>query len=699
MGFLTSCQPKNSATDFRVNINAITGEDAAFNTMEEVPVTIGYSLIPDKQSIDPWLQITRPSSGELKKCVYENKYSFKCEYHPLKDFHGREVIQLSSGDGGVKSRNTISVVINVENVPDAPIAHSGELAMSGNQNKSFTLRATDVDSSNLTYEIISVNPALSQSQLTCTGKTCSYRSLIAENGPVSIGFKVSDEMGLTANALFTINVTPLKPPVATNMALNMKDNESKNFVLGATDPDSTILNYNIMSVTPAASQSRINCNGKNCSYKSLSGEIGLVTVRFKVRDEAELSSDGIAQITVIPSQSPVAKNESLSMVGGEEKHFILSAVDNDSPAHNLSYAIISVTPSAAMPNLICNGKNCTYKSLKPESGVITINFKVTDETSLSSQATFTITVDPLFYNETVNFAVGQRGVDILWVVDNSLSMIPFQDKLAVNFDSFISNFLSSSIDFPYKMGVTSTDAYKSISGNKYYKSLAKNASGNIYDLSSNRANTDSVGLKQDFMNAVRVGAEGSTDEKALNSVISVLENPSYSTWFSNNRDLAIIIISDEEEQSFFYEKNGLVNKFSVPDWVNKFRSLRLTPQTVTIYPIVNFLRDDHSQRKMEGEPLKERYKQIADLFKTQRLDINLDFSLLLNHISIDIMRRLRLFNFNPTHSIIVNTLEVKVDGIIKTKEIDYKYQNNSIEFIKIPNAGANIMVKYKHLPK
>ena len=49
-------------------------------------------------------------------------------------------------------------------------------------------------------------------------------------------------------------------------------------------------------------------------------------------------------------------------------------------------------------------------------------------------------------------------VDILWVVDTSGSMAPYQDNLAQNFNSFISSFATKGFDF--HMAVVGTDAWK-----------------------------------------------------------------------------------------------------------------------------------------------------------------------------------------------------------------------------------------------
>src|SRR5579871_2449848 len=52
---------------------------------------------------------------------------------------------------------------------------------------------------------------------------------------------------------------------------------------------------------------------------------------------------------------------------------------------------------------------------------------------------------------------GAAAVDVLWIVDDSGSMAPYQANLAQNFDSFIKIFTRGSID--YRIAVTTTDIF------------------------------------------------------------------------------------------------------------------------------------------------------------------------------------------------------------------------------------------------
>src|SRR6266404_9491581 len=55
-------------------------------------------------------------------------------------------------------------------------------------------------------------------------------------------------------------------------------------------------------------------------------------------------------------------------------------------------------------------------------------------------------------------------IDMLWVVDNSGSMLPLQQNMTANFNSFISQFVTKGYDF--HLGVTSSEAY--LSGSAFH---------------------------------------------------------------------------------------------------------------------------------------------------------------------------------------------------------------------------------------
>src|SRR5688572_10634449 len=74
----------------------------------------------------------------------------------------------------------------------------------------------------------------------------------------------------------------------------------------------------------------------------------------------------------------------------------------------------------------------------------------------SKQSSFSI----LASTQTFSQAVQDNRADVLWIIDNSGSMLPSQENLADNFPSFISNFQSAGFDF--NIAVATSDAFMAL---------------------------------------------------------------------------------------------------------------------------------------------------------------------------------------------------------------------------------------------
>jgi hypothetical protein len=97
-------------------------------------------------------------------------------------------------------------------------------------------------------------------------------------------------------------------------------------------------------------------------------------------------------------------------------------------------------------------------------------------------------------------------IDVLWVVDNSGSMVPRQENLATNFRAFINEFTSNAVD--YRIGVTTTDIFKE----------AGRLVGTPAVLSPRTPN-----VLQTFAANVRVGTSGNPYEVGLEAARMAIE--------------------------------------------------------------------------------------------------------------------------------------------------------------------------------
>ena len=122
-------------------------------------------------------------------------------------------------------------------------------------------------------------------------------------------------------------------------------------------------------------------------------------------------------------------------------------------------------------------------------------------------------------------------VDVLWVIDNSGSMGPYQQRVINNSASFIQQFASSS-RLHWKMGLISTS---------FYEQPYMGFSSTVDYLTLDAANI--------FNTAVgKLGINGDgIAERTFEPVTKVLRN--YPNWVRPNAYLVLIIVSDELEQS------------------------------------------------------------------------------------------------------------------------------------------------------
>lgn len=218
-------------------------------------------------------------------------------------------------------------------------------------------------------------------------------------------------------------------------------------------------------------------------------------------------------------------------------------------------------------------------------------------------------------------AILNTKVDILWIVDGSGTMANHQTNLATNFSSFIHDFSSKSLD--YHMAVASTDAWvrevnyngggcvanpnPSHSPNTIYTSSADCAStlatygqltqfrdGDIYGSSTGVPGARSgnylitslmspAAILSTFSTNIKTGTRGDgAHEAGLQSLRSVLRrnsdgsigyggetHTSLSSFRRNDAFFAVIIVSDEEDQS---TKADGSNYSNTQDYVNAFKT-------------------------------------------------------------------------------------------------------------------------------
>lgn len=129
-------------------------------------------------------------------------------------------------------------------------------------------------------------------------------------------------------------------------------------------------------------------------------------------------------------------------------------------------------------------------------------------------------------------------LDILWVIDNSGSMQPFQDELSNGVNSFINDFVTYGYDF--HLATTTTEAYRP--GKDQF--FAGNSSNPQHILTSSTPDL----INQFKLNA-KPGTSGSGNEQGMASIEAALNSQHNQGFLRDESFMAIIILSDEEDNS------------------------------------------------------------------------------------------------------------------------------------------------------
>ncbi len=167
-------------------------------------------------------------------------------------------------------------------------------------------------------------------------------------------------------------------------------------------------------------------------------------------------------------------------------------------------------------------------------------------------------------------------VDILWVVDNSKSMDPSQDKLKAGIAAFAKRFLKPENDI--QMAVTTSDAF--LANRKWEKYLttkittddkkapvdrnarwnSRNATLKAGDVLKTKGLRSLDELIAKFQKQVIVGTNGFTEERGFDSVLQFLDDNevsgSRSALFRKGSHRIIVFLTDEEEQSIDSNRDG-----------------------------------------------------------------------------------------------------------------------------------------------
>jgi PKD repeat protein/N-acetylneuraminic acid mutarotase len=306
-------------------------------------------------------------------------------YYPPPEFQGTDTFEYVIRDlDGNTATPVMTATVTVVPVNDVPVADAQSLTVTEDTPRSITLTATDVESTNLTYAVIT-EPT--HGTLTGTPPDLTYTPAANYAGPDSFTFGADDGEAI-GTATITLTVTPVEDaPTAIAQTLVVGPNTPRSVVLTGSDPENRPLTYTVLT---QPLHGTLTGTAPNLTYTPANGFAGEDAFTFKVRDGFYDSAPATITLAVTANTQPVATAQSLSTPEDTAVAVVLAGTDAE--GSTLAYAV--VTPPAH-GTLSGTAPNLTYTPAADYNGSDSFTFKVNDGTLHSAEATIGLTVTPV----------------------------------------------------------------------------------------------------------------------------------------------------------------------------------------------------------------------------------------------------------------------------------------------------------------
>lgn len=351
-------------------------------------------------------------------------------FTPTANYHGTGTVTVQVSDG--IATDSTSFTLTITSVNDAPVLTAiGDQTMSEDSQLSLTLSATDADGDSLTYSLLSA-PADAGAVLVGAVLTFTPTANFSGSGTVSV--QVSDGT-LTDSASFTLTISavndaPVISPVADQ---TMAEDGTLSITLAATDPDSAVLTYSVISAPAEAGASII---GNTLTFSPQADYYGSGTVTVQVSDGAASDSTSfnltISSVNDAPVFTAIADQ---TMDEDSTLSLTLSATDADNDS--LTFSLVSAATGFGAS---LSGATLTFTPEADYNGSGNVTLQVSDG-SASDTLSFLLTINAVndlpVFTATTTYSVAYN--DQLTIALTGTDTETAADALTFTLDSFNSS--------------------------------------------------------------------------------------------------------------------------------------------------------------------------------------------------------------------------------------------------------------------
>lgn len=273
---------------------------------------------------------------------------------------------------------------------------------------------------------------------------------------------------------------------------------------------------------------------------------------------------------------------------------------------------------------------------------------------------------PVFQEYALKEIAKSGTLDVLFVVDDSASMGPYQKDLAENANEFIHHFTKQHF-LDWRLGLISTSDFR--------EPLIGLEATDLLD-SKHPAPVAA------FSKAVgELGLGGDAEEKPLRSALSALEE--YDGFLRSNATLAIVLVTDAPEQS------GL----SSAQFLNYLQRIRKKSDDVIVFAVL--ASQDLGCSTIEGNWAYHAsvYEQLVDQTKGKTMKLCTSFGVNLAALGQDLVQRIVRNRIQLKERPILGSIQVRHRGELLPGGEDgkwvYDFRLNSIEFPDLGFAASD----------
>jgi Bacterial Ig domain len=353
-------------------------EDQSASTAEDTakPLTLGASDAEGGPLT--FIIVSAPAHGTLTGSGASRTYT------PDANYNGPDSFAFKVNDGTADS-NVATVSLTVTPINDAPVAVPQSASTAEDTATGLTLGASDVDSSTLTFEIVT---GPTHGTLSGTGPDRTYTPSANYHGPDSFTFRASD--GALDSNLATVSLT-INPandaPSCANVPLTTDEDVTADRDPSCTDIDGDSLTYSI--VGPATNGTASVVAGK-LRYAPAANTSGLDSFTYRADDGPAESAPATVSVTVAAvNDPPVCADVSLNTAEDTPAERDPSCTDIDSGS--LTYSIVGQGGKGTAT--VVAGK-LHYAPNTNANGIDTFTYRANDGGVDGAPTTVSVTIQP-----------------------------------------------------------------------------------------------------------------------------------------------------------------------------------------------------------------------------------------------------------------------------------------------------------------